>query len=114
MALSSKQPKVTVDDLPDHLKGQGAAVILLLSELPADEQVAIIRAACPGIIAAVAEGNLKANLHQLVYRVEEALNIADGSSGLGALAAKNLNTELKFIRNHAKGIATTVGVKTKL
>jgi hypothetical protein len=69
-----------------------AALQLLIGDLPADSRVFIMREAFPDIVV-LAHGDQAERACRVIaraaYHISNASGIVDGSSGLGAVAARN-------------------------
>ena len=94
-----------------------AALQLLLSDMdPRDRFLTYQAAFNDGIVFySMAECNVFENRMNIAANLcNEALNRADGSSGLGVIAVKNLNSVLRDMQRVIANAATDVGVKLKI
>ncbi len=111
---NGEEPVVSLTADPS-LHPIAAAALLLMGDLTADQQVDVFRAvAKPGVTVLEADNALKSLVGQALYRVGEASGIVDGSSGLGALAAKNASGWILGARETLKSAARILGAKPEL
>lgn len=89
-----------------------AALQLLLGDVPDDQKRAVFYKAFPDsfIMLRVEGGKMRDQLRLMRDNVEAALNIVDGSSGLGPAAAKNANVYLKDARARIRLTAGILGI----
>lgn len=85
----------------DELEGIVGALILLLSDISEADQVHALRKALPELMIGP-DKPMGPVLRNIIATSVAALDICDGSSGIGALGAKTLNAHLRAIRNEAK------------
>lgn len=95
----------------DH-EALAAALQLLLGDVPDDQKRAVFYKAFPDsfIMLRVEGGKMRDQLRLMRDNVEAALNIVDGSSGLGPAAAKNANVYLTDARAHIRLTAGILGI----
>lgn len=90
------QTSLTGDEQLDAIAG---AMILLLSDLPAADQVKVLRkVTAEGVIVTTVNLNLKERITEMREEVKILAGYFDGSSGIGSLAAQNakLNVDRLF------------------
>lgn len=76
------------------------ALTLLLADLSDDDRVRVLQRAAPDLMIA-GDAPMGPLMRDIAYTADQALGICDGSSGLGALAAKNLNSILRIQKTNA-------------
>lgn len=89
-----------------------AALQLLLGDVPDDQKRAVFYKAFPDsfIMLRVDGTKMRDQLRLMRDNVEAALNIVDGSSGLGPAAAKNANVYLRDARAQIRLTAGILGI----
>lgn len=89
-----------------------AALQLLLGDVTDGQKRAVFNKAFPDsfIMLRVDGTKMRDQLRLLRANVEAALNIVDGSSGLGPAAAKNANVYLTDARAHIRLTAGILGI----
>lgn len=91
-----KEPSLTGN--PD-LDGIAGAMVLLLSELPAEHQVTVMRAvASKEIIVSLGSLNVNHTVGAMHHRITSLEGYFDGSSGLGRIAVEGAQREVKELR----------------
>ena len=89
----------------EQVKGIIGALQLLLGGKRGEDKAALIRHAFPGLIVSADFNEMRVKLFQHLTLIEAALGIVDGSSGLGALAAKDANHQIRAIRDSLFSLA---------
>jgi hypothetical protein len=82
-----------------------ATLQLLLGGTDGMQKADLLHRAFPGLIVGSDLGALQKEFGTFLRAIQAAMDIADGSSGLGALAAKDLNAQLKRMINDLNGLA---------
>lgn len=87
-----------------------AAIMLLLADLPPARQAYLIREACPYLIIRTINSPIGDKIINAFVSAKETLKYNDGTSPLGAAAAKNLHSLQLEVLYDVRAIATVVGV----
>jgi len=105
------------DDDLDGEAGKQQAIIatlqLLLLDGDNELKASLIQAAFPGLIVGADYDELRDKLWLATDTLDECLSIADGSSGLGALAAKNLNNQLSAAKRRIETLGDFLNINRK-
>jgi hypothetical protein len=94
-----------------HQEAVTGALVLLLSDLPPDRVARALRVARPDMAVMSNAELVRSYYRNAVQSVHQALGLADGSSGLGALAAKNLNATVLIAAADLNRLGEVLGIK---
>lgn len=101
------------DKEPTELDGIVGALILLLKDRPEKETMQALREALPQYVVSKKGDPPSQQLRHAAEEINEALGVADGSSGLGALGAKQVNQHLRRAAEQIKRAREVLGYISK-